>query len=306
MKKEAFIRMKLSKISYSFAQARKNMFRNGLMTVASLFTIISCLIILGVFTTISLNVNYITHQVKDQCEVQLFLDETVSDERLAAVKGEIESLENVKETVLFTKEEMFEFAKNDMFQGEEHLLAGLEGDDNPFSDSYKITLLNIEQTPQTVTELSKIQDVSHIENKQDVVNVVVSFSDMVKKLSFGIMILLFTIAVVIISNTVKLTVFNRRKEINIMKYIGATDRFIRIPFILEGLLLGILSAAVAIALVSWGYLAIVNFMKANHFNMFELMNYMEIIPVLIVAFFAVGSLIGIFGSFISMRKYLRA
>jgi len=282
------------------------MFRNGLMTIASLFTITSCLVILGLFTILTLNVNYISDQVKDQCEVQLFLKADATDERISAIKTEIESVDNVKEAVLFTKEDMLNFAKEDMFSGKEELLTGFEGEDNPFSNSYKITLDNIEFTAETVSKLEVLSDVEHVENKQDVVNTVISLSNVVKKLSIIVMGLLLIIAIVIIANTVKLTVFNRRKEINIMKYIGATDRFIRVPFILEGILIGFVGAVLAFGLMSWGYITLIEFVRAYNFNMFELISYIKIVPVIIVLFVGVGCLIGIIGSSISMRKYLKA
>lgn len=301
-----FIKMKLSKIRYSISQAKKNMIRNGLMTIASLFTITSCLVILGIFTILTLNVNYISSQVKDQCEVQLFMLPDTSEERIVSIKNEIENIENVKEAVLFTKEDMLAFAKEDMFEGKEELLTGFEGDENPFSNSYKITLVDIENTSDIVAKLEAIQDVEHVENKQDVVNTVISISDIVQKLSLAVMALLLVIAIVIISNTVKLTVFNRRKEINIMKYIGATDRFIRIPFIMEGMLIGFFGAVAAFAIMSWGYISGLNFVAAYGFDMFELVSYLNIVPVISGLFVAVGCLIGIMGSVISMRKYLRA
>lgn len=300
------IKMKLSKIRYSVSQAKKNMIRNGLMTVASLFTITSCLVILGLFTILTLNVNYISSQVKDQCEVQLFMQPDAGEERTQAIKSEIESIDNVKEAVLFTKEDMLDFAKKDMFEGKEELLTGFEGDENPFSDSYKITLVNIENTSETVAKLEALQGVEHVENKQDVVNTVVSVSDIVQKLSLAVMTLLLVIAIVIISNTVKLTVFNRRKEINIMKYIGATDRFIRVPFVMEGVLIGFLGAVVAFAIMSWGYIGGLKFVAAYGFNMFDLVSYMSIVPVISCLFVGVGCMIGIMGSVISMRKYLHA
>lgn len=300
------IKMKLSKIRYSVSQAKKNMIRNGLMTVASLFTITSCLVILGLFTILTLNVNYISSQVKDQCEVQLFMQPDAGEERTQAIKSEIESIDNVKEAVLFTKEDMLDFAKKDMFEGKEELLTGFEGDENPFSDSYKITLVNIENTSETVAKLEALQGVEHVENKQDVVNTVVSVSDIVQKLSLAVMTLLLVIAIVIISNTVKLTVFNRRKEINIMKYIGATDRFIRVPFVMEGVLIGFLGAVVAFAIMSWGYIGGLKFVAAYGFNMFNLVSYMSIVPIISCLFVGVGCMIGIMGSVISMRKYLHA
>ena len=298
--------MRLSKVGYSLNQAKKNVIRNGLMTVASLFTIASCLIILGLFTIITLNVNYISDQVKDQCEVQLFLTEDASDERVKDIKTEIDAVANVKESTLFTKEDMLAFAKKDMFEGKEDLLTGFEGDDNPFSNSYKITLTDIEKTSETVEALKALKDVDHVENKQDVVNTVVSVSNIVKKLSLGVMALLLIIAIVIISNTVKLTVFNRRKEINIMKYIGATDRFIRVPFVMEGMLIGLIGAVVSFGLMSWGYITILHYIEASSFNMFDFISYITLAPIIAVLFFAVGCLIGITGSVFSMRKYLKA
>lgn len=298
--------MSLSKVGYSLKQAKKNVIRNGLMTVASLFTISSCLIILGLFTIMTLNVNYITNQVKDQCEVQLFLTENASDERVEAIKSEIDNIQNVKESVLFTKEDMLKFAKEDMFEGKEDLLTGFEGEDNPFSNSYKITLNNIENTSETVAELSALSDVDHVENKQDVVNTVVSVSDIVKKMSLCVMALLLVIAIVIISNTVKLTVFNRRKEINIMKYIGATDRFIRVPFVMEGMLIGLIGAVISFGLTSWGYVTILRYIAAYKFDMFDFISYITLAPIIAVLFVAVGCLIGIAGSVFSMRKYLKA
>lgn len=306
MSREVFISMKLSKIRYSFAQAKKNMVRNGLMTFASLFTITSCLVIVGLFTALTINVNYISDQIKDQCEIQLFLMPDASAERTASIKTEIEAVDNVKEALLFTKEDTLNFAKQDMFENREDLLTGLEGDDNPFSNSYKITLKDIELTSETVSKLKGLSDVDHVENKQDVVNKVISISNIVRRLSLIVMALLLMIAIVIIANTVKLTVFNRRKEINIMKYIGATDRFIRIPFVMEGILIGFLGALISFGLMSWGYMALIQFISSYGFNMFTLIPYLQIAPIISAVFLTVGCLIGMIGSAISMRKYLKA
>ena len=295
--------MKLSKFKYSFSEAKKNVTRNGLMSVASLFTIACCLVILGLFTIISLNVNSITGQIKDECEVQLFLKDGTAEERVTAIADEIKSVENVKEATLFTKKEMLEYAKKDMFQGKEELYEGLD-EDNPFSDSYKITLVDIKDTKSTVEALTAIDGVDHVVNNQDVVNMVLSLSNAVKKFSIAIMLVLLLIAIVIISNTVKLTVFNRRKEINIMKYIGATDRFIRVPFVLEGLIIGFLGAVLAFLLVFWGYFALMEYLSKLEITVFTLVGLSGITPIIGVLFVVFGCLIGVSGSIISMRKYL--
>lgn len=274
------------------------------MSVASLFTIACCLLILGVFAILSINVNNITAQVKDQCEIQLYIKNEATPERVAEIGEEIKKIYNIKESNLFTKEDTLAYAKSDIFKGKEDMLAGFD-EDNPFSDSYKIVLKDITQTNETVEALQKIADVDRVVNNQDVVNVVLSLSDSIKKFSIVIMLILLIIAIVIMSNTVKLTVFNRRREINIMKYIGATDRFIRVPFVLEGLIIGFLGAVLAFLVVFWGYFALVNYVKANlNFELFQLVEAIKIAPLIAVIFVVVGSLIGVVGSAVSMRKHL--
>ncbi len=295
--------MRFSKLRYSFSEAKKNVTRNGLMSIASLFTIACCLMILGLFAVISVNVNSITAQIKDQCEIQLYINEETPEERVQAIGSEIKAVPNVKEVTLFTKEELLEYAKEDMFAENKDLLEGFD-EDNPFSDSYKIVLTDIEATEATVNALSNIADVSRVVNKQDIVNLVLSISGMVKKVSVAIMLVLLLVAIVIISNTVKLTVFNRRKEINIMKYIGATDRFIRVPFVLEGLIIGFLGAVLAFLVVFWGYFALLWKINSINFTVFTLVGVGNIAPFIAVLFVVFGSLIGVVGSAISMRKYL--
>lgn len=296
--------MKLSRLKYSFSEAKKNVIRNGLMSVASLFTISCCLLILGVFAILSINVNHVTDQIKDQCEIQLYVNAGTAEERVSQIANEIRNVENVKEITLFTKEETLEYAKNDMFEGNEGMLEGFE-EDNPFSDSYKIVLNDIENTAETVSELEKIADVEKVVNKQDVVNTVISFSGVIKKFTVVMMLILLVVAIVIISNTVKLTVFNRRKEINIMKYIGATDRFIRVPFLLEGFIIGLSAAVIAFMVVFWGYFALVSYVSGTlNFGVVELVGAGKIAPLIAILFVIFGSLIGVVGSAISMRKHL--
>jgi len=296
--------MKLSKFEYSFSEAKKNVMRNGIMTVASLFTICCCLVILGVFAIISLNLNQITNSIKDQCEIQLYMNKDVSEDRVKAINDEILKLANVKESSLFTKEEMLAYAKEDMFAENAELLEGFE-DDNPFSDSYKIILKDIKYTAQTVEELSQLADVEKVVNKQDIVNMVIKISNIVKRVCLAIMIVLLIVAIVIISNTVRLTVFNRRKEIRIMKCIGATNRFIKVPFILEGVIIGFIGAIFAFLVVFWGYFAFLKYMETLKISAFELLTVWNVSPILAGVFVLFGSLIGVIGSSISMRKYLQ-
>lgn len=295
----------MPRFKYFFAQAKKNIIRNGLMSVASLFTIVCCLFILGLFIILSLNVSSVTEQIKDQCEIQVFLDADTPPERVEAILGEIKAIDNVKEANLYTKAQMLEDVKATMFEDRADLMEGFGDDDNPFSDSYKIVLNDISKAGETTSALEKIENVEKVTNKQDIVNIVISVSRGVKRASIAVMALLFAVAVVIISNTVRLTVFNRRKEINIMKYIGATDRFIRIPFLFEGVMIGFLGALISLALMCGAYWLVMGYISSSGFELFSLVPMKPVAIWLAIVFAVVGCLIGAAGSAVSMKKYLR-
>lgn len=295
----------MPRFKYFFAQAKKNIIRNGLMSVASLFTIVCCLFILGLFIILSLNVSSVTDQIKDQCEIQVFLEDGVSQERVEAIFEEIRATDNIKQAEIYTKEQMLEEVKETMFEGRADLMEGFGEEDNPFSDSYKIILTDISKASQTASALEQIENVEKVTNKQNIVNIVISASRAVKRASVAVMALLFVIAVVIISNTVRLTVFNRRKEINIMKYIGATDRFIRIPFLFEGVMIGFLGALVSLALMCGAYGLLGKYIASSGFELFEIVPLKQVTVWLAVVFAVVGGLIGAAGSAVSMKKYLK-
>lgn len=290
-------------IKYFFSQAMKNIARNGFMTAASLFTITSCLLILGIFTLLTVNINYITNQIKDQCELQLFIEKDASSTRVKQIEKEIKTITNVKSAELFTKEDMLDYARRDMYSGREDQLTGFE-EDNPFSDSYKIHLHDISIADETAKKLEQLDDVEYVDNKQGVVDKILAMSAVVRRVSVIIMVLLMAVSVAIMSNTIKLTVFNRRKEINIMKYVGATDRFIKIPFVIEGTFIGFLGALISFGLVSWGYLVLIKFISDINFELFEMLPYTFVAIVLGTIFLVLGCMIGMLGSILSMRKHL--
>lgn len=297
--------MSMSRIKYFFNQAKKNIFRNGLMSVASLFTIMCCLVILGIFMIISLNVEFVTEQIKDQCEIQVYMYADTSEERVAAIEGEILALDNVKEVELYTKEQMLEEVKVTIFADNPELVESFDAEDNPFSDSYKIVLDDITLASETAASLENIENIETVTNKQDVVNMVISISETVQQATLVIMFLLLLVAIVIISNTVRLTVFNRRKEIGIMKYIGATDRFIRLPFIFEGVMIGFSGAVISYILMCGCYALILRYMSVTEFELFSIVSMKPVAIWLAVVFTVVGSFIGMLGSIISMKKYLK-
>ncbi len=294
----------MSRIKYSLSQAKKNIARNGLMSIASLLTIVSCLLVLGLFLILSMNIGYVTDQIKDRCEIQVYLYTDTAEERVEAIKGEIENSDNIKSVELYTKEEALEEMKNTMFEGKEEMLEGFDGDENPLPDSYKIAMNDISLASETAESLKQIEGVEKVDNNQGLVNKIISLSNSLRWVTIIIMLVLLLIAVVIISNTVRLTVYNRRKEIGIMKYIGATDRFIRVPFIFEGVIIGLLGALLSFIIMAVGYWFLLDWIK-NNFAMFQLIGILPVSICLAAVFFIVGGFIGMIGSLFSMKKYLR-
>lgn len=286
---------------YFISQALKNIFRNTFMSLASVFTTSSCLIILGLSAAVILNANNIIEQIKSQCEIQLFLSADASQQQVTDTYNAIMNIENVKSAELFTKEDMLKFAMEDMFSGYEYELSGFE-EDNPFSDSYKISLADISKTNETLRQLEKIENTDHIMNNQEIIDNILSVSSFVKKSGIILMILLFSLSMVIISNTVKITVFNRRMEINIMKYIGASDNFIKTPFIIEGAVLGTASAVISFGISAGIYIEVYRFFSEP--NIFTLIPFNNFSMTLAAAFLISGLFINICGVSFAIKKHL--
>lgn len=295
--------MKLSNLKYNLSAAFRSVIRNGLMSVTSIFTVLSCLFILGVFLIISINVTYIAQQVQNQCEIQAFINENAPSKKVADIGSEIKKLHNVREVVLFTKKDALNYMK-EVFDENASALDGYE-QDNPFRDSYKITLNDITKAPDIIRAVNAIDGVESVENKQDLMDKIYKVTSALKMASLWIMILLGVVSVFIIANTIKLTVFARRKEINIMKFVGATDWFIRWPFIIEGIIIGIIGGLIAFIIISWGYIALCSVIETNNLDVFKLRAYEEICIQMLILFFGLGGIIGSAGSGISIRKHLR-
>jgi len=291
-------------IPYFASQALKNIHRHAFMSFAEIFIITGCLIMLGAFTLFTANASHLTIQLEELCELQLFVDNKAGDERVKKIADEILSVPNVKSIELFSKDDMLEYAKKDMFGDDTSKLYGFEND-NPFSDSYKIILEDISKTNETVEKLNKIRDVDHINNNRDIADYLTKIAGTVKKAGAVFMILLLILSMAIIANTVRITIYNRRKEIRIMLYIGATDSFIKGPYIIEGFIIGTLCGGLAYIIVMGSYIQICHFLSESVFNAFEIISYSGLIWPALGIFFVSGWLIGAVGSALAVKKYLK-
>ena len=274
------------------AEALSGMVKNGLMTIASIIVVTSCLFIFGVFMAVTLNVNHISEKIANSCQIQVF----VTNE--AKYGGQIQEIE--------TGEQTFKDFKKGLSEEERKSFSGLP--DDTISDSFKINLDDISYTKQVAEKLAKIDGVESVENKQDVVNVVNNLTKAIRRASFWLVVVFMLISIFIISNTVKLTVHNRRKEINIMKYVGATDSYIRWPFIFEGIFAGVISAAIAFAATNSSYMAVSNFLNGALTSvsmMVDILKFGSIWKVIACSYLILGAAIGALGSAFSIRKYLK-
>jgi len=294
--------MKPRTFRYFFVEGIKSIWIHRLMSLASIGTVSACLVIFGLFALFSINLNYIGEQIQSQCEIQIFLDEDISDKQKEDIGRRLRNDENVKQCVLETREQALENFKKQLEENAD-LLDGFEKD-NPLRDSYKITLNDIKKSEEVVNKIKDMKGIAKIENRKEIFDKLISVTDLIKNVSFWTMILLAVISVFIISNTIKLAVFARRREINIMKFVGATDWFIRWPFIIEGMFIGLIGTMVAFGLIAYSYLSILD-MISHSFDIFRLMSFTEIYQGLLIIFIMVGMAIGIVGSTISIRKYLR-
>ena len=241
---------------YSFKTAMSSLGRNAVMTAASVVTIACCLFLFGVFLLFAFNINYIGEQISSQCEIQAFIEDTVSSGGEERILKEISALPNVKYAEFESKEQAFENYKKELGSEYSENFSSLDGSDI-LRSSVKITPEDLTRTGELEEAAAKVRGVARVVNREDIIRRVVSVTDVIKIGSLIAMLILLITAVFIIQNTIKLSVHAREDEIHIMKFVGATDDFIRRPFVLEGVIVGIIGAMAAIIVIAFGYNAAV-------------------------------------------------
>lgn len=300
--RKAVTTMRISNLKYFIATAFRSVFKNGLMSMVSIFTVVCCLLILGLFLAVGINVNYISDQVRADAEIKVIVDNQIPDENLPYITKQIKAISNVSSATLVTKTDALNYMKT-AFAEDASALDGLQND-NPFRTSYKVKLRDITHAAETTKTLAKIHGVAEVGNKQELLDKIINITNGVKTGSVWIMVLLSIISVFIIANTIKLAVYARRREINIMKFVGATDWFIRWPFIIEGIIIGIIGSLVAFIIISVGYIACLNAVSSLKLDLFTFKSYQSVFSMFMTTFIILGTLIGAIGSGLSMRKYL--
>ena len=300
--------MRASSIKYLVKEGCKSTLKNKLMSIASIGVLTACLLLIGAAILLVLNVNEIVGYVQAQNEVVIFLNDEYSEDELKSLRSFLEDHENIAEKSFVTKEQ----ALRDQMEAlaDDGALYEELKDNNPYPDSYVIKLRDLDKMDQTVNDIKAKSIVYKINAPTDIAGMLISIQNIAGYIGAGVIVILVIVSLVIISNTISLTVFSRRKEINIMKYVGATDGFIRLSFLVEGAVIGLTACVLAFAIVGGIYSVVYGLLQSNTPSILssaigQVIPFKDVALILFGCFLVGGLVTGICGSLMSIRKHLR-
>ncbi|MBQ5346958.1 MAG: permease-like cell division protein FtsX [Ruminococcus sp.] len=294
--------MQLSGLSYLIKEGFRNVWANRIMSIASICVLISCFVLTGSAVLFSMNVSRLVDKVGNSNETTVYVKNDLSKIEAAYVGREIKKLNNVTEVIYYPKDEALKEYKDKL--GDE-VFKNLK-DDNPLPDAFKITMDDLSKYNLTVEKIMKINGVDTVSNRSDIARKLTELNNLVQTLSTVIIIALAVISLFIISNTIKATMHNRRFEISIMKSVGATDAFVRIPFVVEGMALGFAGAIISTIALLFLYDGIMRIASGLFpFIAITSIPITSVILGVLAIFCAAGIIIGALSGFISIRKYLK-
>ena len=294
--------MKGNSLGYLTKEGFRSVWVNRLMSLASITVLLACLVIIGTGAMLFFNINELLDVVESQDVVMVYIKDEASEIETSTVGLNIKSISNVEECEYISKEDAYKAQLDSL--GEDAAL--LEGLDNPLPNAYKVTVKDLNLFDETVKEINKLDFIESIRENSDLSEKLLAVRQAVTYIGASLVILLFIVSVFIIANTVRITMYNRRLEISIMKAVGATNGFIRWPFVVEGVTLGIIAGIISFALVFAIYQAIVYFFA-------DVISIIGTKPVeffdygwwILLVFLGVGVFTGGFGSAVSMGRYLK-
>ncbi|WP_066633615.1 permease-like cell division protein FtsX [Desulfolucanica intricata] len=295
--------MRLNTIGYYFREAFFSLIRNRWLSLASVGTVTISLLILGSSLLLIINANHVAGSVEDTLEISVFLENKISSDRIKEIKKEINNIPGVSQAEFVSKEQALEDMKKD-FGEQKDILEGLEKENNPLPDSFKVKTSTAQLVAPVSNALEKLPGVDQVRYGQGVVEKLLALTGWVRITGTVAMILLSAASVFLISTTIRLSVYARRREISIMKVLGATNWFVRLPFVLEGVVLGVFGAVLALTILHFSYYELVERMKFTLPFIRLVTEKQQILPYM-GSLLVLGMLIGAVGSIIPMRKFLR-
>ena len=295
--------MKGTSLKYLTHEGFRNVWVNRLMSLASVTVLMACLIIMGAGIMIYFNINNVVDKVQSQNVVMVYVADDASEDEATQIGTSLKGISNVESCEFVPKEVAFQEQIQSM-GGDAALFEGF--DEIPLPDAYKVTVKDLSQFENTVSQIKQINKVDSVRENSDLASKLLSLRHAVSIVSVGLVIMLFLVALFIISNTIRITMFSRKLEISIMKAVGATNWFIRWPFMIEGMILGTISGIVSLG-VLWGLYAVAEKVFAQTLSLigFSLVPFSGYWWQILLVFVAIGLFTGGFGSLVSMAKYLK-
>lgn len=293
--------MKGASLQYLTKEGFRNIWVNRLMSLASVTVLMACLVMIGFGAMLFFNINALLDTVEQQNIVMVYVKDGATDEQATALGNQIKTMENVVECSFIPKEDAF----NDYIESYGDNKALLEGlDENPMPDGFRVVISDLNEFRATVDKLNALDMVDEVRGNSDIADKLVSIRRAVTIVAGGIVALLFLVSLFIISNTIRITMFSRKLEISIMKAVGATNWFIRWPFMVEGILLGVIASAVSFGVLAGLYQGMV-YVFNDLLAIFKPVSFGGYALYILLVFLSIGVFTGSFGSLISMGKYLK-
>lgn len=293
-----------SRIGYLTKEGFRNIRVNHLMSIASIAVLMSCLVMMGAAFMVIVNVNNVMSEIESQNVVMVYLKEEVRGEAITEMREKITLMQNVKKCEFVDKETAFKQQLEDLDTDATYF----EGVENPLPDLFKVSVSDMTKFDKTVAELKTLDGVDSVRDNREIAQTLVKIRQTIFYVSIGVIAVLLLISLFIIANTVRITMYSRRLEINIMKSVGATNWFIRWPFMVEGMVLGAISGILSLAVV-WGLYRLVQPSVSSMLTMvsrgFTTVSFLDYIVYILVAFLVMGIVSGGIGSLISIQKYLK-
>ena len=292
--------------TYLIKEGYENLKKHGSKTFSTMLIICATMLVLGIFMILFTNVNKNVETVKVEQGIQAFIEDTATDADIEYIKDAIKKIDGVGEIRYISKDEAYEDAKN-VFKDQEYFLEGLDKV-QIFPASYVVKFADIEKADNIKSQIEKIDGIYKVKYNSSTINAVISISKIVNIFLLGLGVVLLVVSIFIISNTIKLAVYSNKREIFIMRYIGATNKFIKKPFVIEGAIMGIVSALISFMLISIAYVVIYARIPkvGSSLGVFGFIPYTSLWWMILAIYIVLGLFIGILGSSISIKKYLKA
>ena len=292
-------------INRYFRDARKSVMRNFSLSLASISCITITLIVVAFSAILSYNVENFAESIRKDVTVVIFLNSDTTEEKINEIEKEIRATKNVEELTFVSKEKTAESLKdNDTFKG---IIETWTNETNPLLDSFMLKVKNIDDIKTTVNVIKNINGVKTVNYGEDMIDQLITVFKVVEKASIFIVVALVVVTAFLIGNTIKLAIFSRKREIEIMRLVGASNVSIKVPFVIEGLFIGMLGSIIPIILSVYGYTSLYNFFKGKLFgsSLAKLVPPTPFMYYISLVLLAIGIVVGMIGSYRAVRKYLK-